>query len=307
MDHKTVLITGAGGFIARHLAALIRATYPSARIVGIDNVPIPGTIEFSLQNLLDRQNTARFLDRLRPDFIFHLAGKIYMSSFQELYEGNVATTEHVMAGLLEQNISCRVIIPGSAAEYGNIKSSDLPLVETQVPHPISPYGVSKVWQTELAKYYHQLGVDVVIGRMFNVMGAGMPEGLSLGAFVRQLKRIKSGGLPPILRCGDLRPRRDFIDVEDACRGLLAIARDGQSGEIYNICSGQSHEMGELLDLLARLSSVSVSIETEAERFKRIDIADIFGSNNKIRETTGWTPQIDLPESCRRMLADCMIP
>jgi len=301
MNHKTILITGSNGFIGRHLATAIRDACPAARLVGVDAVPVPGAPDMIVLDLLDREKTACLVSQTAPDYIFHLAGRIYTSSFSDLYESNVRVTENILESVRREGLPCRVVIPGSAAEYGAVRPADLPVGEEQISRPVSPYGVSKVWQTALATYFTHAGVDVVIGRMFNLVGRGMPEGLSLGSFVKQLQGMISGQLAPTLRCGNLQPKRDFVDVEDACRGLMAIARGGARGEIYNICTGRSHTVGDVLNFLIGLLNLDVTIETDAERYKLRDIDDIYGSNRKIREATGWLPEVSLEESCRRML------
>ena len=303
MNHKTILITGIHGFVGRNLETIIREKYPSARIIGIDIAFIKGNKHVVVMNLFDQNKISHLLEHELPDYIFHLAGSIYTPNFKLLYESNVLTTEILLDSLRNRGMSCRVIIPGSAAEYGAVHVDDLPLDEDHQTNPVSPYGVSKVWQTTIARYYGQLGVDVVVGRMFNLMGRGMPVGLSLGSFITQLKKIKAGDLPPRLVCGNLKSKRDFIDIHDACLGLIAIAERGACGEIYNICSGESISIGNLLDQMIRLINMNVPIESEEKLYKSIDIENIFGNNHKIFQETGWLPRITLLESCRRMLED----
>lgn len=305
MNHKKILITGSQGFIGRHLSVLIQRRYPYAEVIGVDYVDAKGKVNIPITrvDLLDQDKIADTIRRIKPDYIFHLAGKIYTSSFGELYESNVRTTKNLMECLITAESSCRIIIPGSAAEYGDVRFAALPVGEDYPPHPVSPYGVSKVWQTTVAQYYARLGADLVIGRMFNLIGKGVPEGLSLGSFVNQLKQIKKRSSERILKCGNLKAKRDFVDVEDACLGLMAIAEKGKRDEVYNICRGESHSIDSLLQEMIRMLNMTVHIEIDKERFKRQDIDEIFGCNEKIFKDTGWRPKIEIKDSCRKMLAD----
>jgi len=302
MNHKTILITGIHGFIGRNLVAIIKEKYPSARITGVDKTFCKGKENVAVMNLLDQKGMTHLLEQVLPDYIFHLAGNIYTENFKLLYEGNVLTTKILLDFLRNRGMSCRVIIPGSAAEYGTVHADELPIDEDHLTNPVSPYGVTKVWQTTLARYYGQLGVDVVIGRMFNLMGRDMPVELSLGSFISQLKRIKAGDLPPKLVCGNLKSKRDFIDVEEACLGLIAVAERGACGEIYNICNGESISIGDILDQMIRLINIAVAIESNEKYYKLKDIEDIYGSNNKILKETGWLPRMTLRASCERMIS-----
>jgi GDP-4-dehydro-6-deoxy-D-mannose reductase len=191
---------------------------------------------------------------------------------------------------------CRVIVPGSAAEYGRVSAPDLPLRETHLPNPVTAYGVAKVWQTTAVRHFASKGVDCVIGRIFNILGPGIPETLSIGAFATQLRRISAGELEPEILVGNLKPRRDFVDIKDVCSALLALAELGASGEIYNICSGASVSMEQILSALIQRSGVDVRVTIDERRIKRADIDDIYGSNEKIRHQTGWTPQAAIAQS-----------
>jgi GDP-4-dehydro-6-deoxy-D-mannose reductase len=126
----------------------------------------------------------QIIENIRPNYIYHLAGEIYTKDWGKLYRGNVETTINIME-VKRTGTSCRVVIAGSAAEYGCISDTDLPISEKQIPNPVVPYGVAKVWQTAIAKYYATLGVNIAIGRMFNIIGPGAPEGLSVSAFASQ--------------------------------------------------------------------------------------------------------------------------
>ncbi|MBI5885832.1 MAG: GDP-mannose 4,6-dehydratase [Deltaproteobacteria bacterium] len=256
-------------------------------------------------DLLDKAELIGILKQTRPDYIFHLAGVIFTRDWGEHYRGNVETTVNLLGAVKETGLKTRVVVPGSAAEYGRTQASDLPLVETRLPNPVTPYGVAKVWQTAVVRYYAACGVDAVCGRIFNVIGAGVPQGLSIGAFAEQIRKIKRREALPEIAVGNLSSRRDFIDVVDACRALAALAQSGRTAEVYNVCSGASVSMREVLDMMIKSAGVDVKLTTDPARLKDADIDDSFGSNAKIRNETGWSPVVSLKESVDALVADVL--
>lgn len=296
MNNKTILITGSNGFIGARLTSILSDTFPKVTIRGVDRVACSDGPETVVVNLLEPESASRIIEEIKPDYIFHLAGTIYTRDFQELYLGNVITTINIMEGVKKAGTQCRIVIPGSAAEYGLVPVTDLPITEEQMPNPIVPYGVAKVWQTTIARYYASLGIEVVIGRLFNIIGPGAPEGLSVGAFAKQLREIKRGELPAKILVGNLKPKRDFIDIVDACRGLIAIATKGKNGEIYNVCSGRSVSMEQVLRLMIKEAGVDIDVSIDPQRMKYSDIEDIFGSPEKIWNETEWRALVSLSES-----------
>lgn len=292
------LITGSNGFIGQHLARELACS--GMEIAGVDRCLAPAGAAL-LVDLLDPVATRRTIKEIRPNYIFHMAGLIHANSLEELYRGNVEPTVNLLQAVKESGCGSRVVIPGSAAEYGKVTVSDLPLTEERLPNPVSLYGVAKAWQTTVARYYAIQGLDVLIGRIFNVIGRGVPETLSIGAFAGQLKKIAKGDIPPQIAVGNLQPKRDFIDVSDACRGLLAVAEKGRSGEIYNICSGSSLSMGNILRMMIDYSGMDVQVEVDQARIKGGDVDDIFGSYDKLATETGWYPAVTIGDSLARIM------
>lgn len=301
MNDKTILITGSSGFIGRALFNAVKRLFPLSRVVGLDARPgVAGTV---VMDLLQKDAVARAMEGLRPDFVFHMAGVIYSKDWEEHCKGNILSTANLLDALSAADVHPRIIVPGSAAEYGRVLPHELPLTEERPPYPVTPYGVGKLWQTTLARYYADRGMDIVIGRMFNVIGRGMPSGLSAGSFARQINDIRQKAMPPIIHVGNLSAKRDFIDINDACRALVALAEKGAKGEAYNICSGRSCSIKELLDLMIQESGLEVKAVQDAERMKDSDIDEIYGSYEKLNVLTGWSPKVLILESVRELLAE----
>ena len=287
MPEGNVLITGIGGFLGFHLANELAQLTPELNIIGIDRKPLSGVDNAVVVDLGDRDALAQIFREVAPRYVFHMAGVVYSNEFKELYNGNVEIAINLLDLAHSSDYPVRVIIPGSAAEYGRVASKDVPITEEQPLNPVSAYGVSKAWQATVARYYALLGVDVVIGRIFNIIGRGAPESLAVGSFANQIKRIVCGETPPFILVGNLSTRRDYLDVADACRGLAAVAFTGRKGEVYNICSGHSVAMADILAMMISKAGISVSVEVENQRVKSCDIEDSYGSNLKLLRDSGW--------------------
>lgn len=303
MDNKKVLITGIKGFVGSVLRQLINAEFLKTIIYGIDKIYESNDLESIGLDLLDSIAVKHFISNIHPDYVFHLAGIIYCQDWNTLYQGNVQTTINIIEAVRESSPHCRIVIPGSAAEYGNVAACDLPIKENYLPQPISSYGVSKLWQTIIAQYYANRGVDIVIGRMFNLIGRGVSENLVIGAIIKQIMKIKNGQVEPRIFVGNIKTRRDFIDVFDACTGLCHLALKGRTGEIYNICSGTSVSIEKIVKMIIDLSGMQLIISIDEKRIKNVDIKDSRGSNQKIVNETNWQKKNSLQDSIKHMMSE----
>ncbi len=297
----TVLITGISGFLGAHLSQVLRDAWPEARLVGASRSPSREGAEWIRIDLLDASAVRHMVNSVRPDYVFHLAGRVNASDWTDLYRGNVETTLNLLESLVVTANPPRVVVVGSAAEYGCIAEDQLPINESAIPNPISPYGVAKTWQTVCARSFAFRGVPIVVGRVFNVIGAGLPETSAFGTFSAQLKRMISHGTERRLHVGNLSSLRDCLDVRDVCHALIALARSGRAGEIYNVCSGESVCMRDALGTLIALSGLSVEILVDEAKYRPDDVPVSYGSREKIGIATGWIPRVPLRESLRAML------
>ncbi len=286
-----VLVTGARGFIAGGLLRELRRR--------------PGNRVTLLRcDLLDAAATRRAVLKAAPRVIYHLAGTTKPLAWEGLWDAHVKATMNLLDAVaaLPRPGRTTVVVCGSAAEYG---SGGLPgpVKETDPNLPLSAYGATKLSQTVVALSYAPQGLDVRVARVFNAIGPGIPERLALGAFARQLADIKRRRQPPRLSVGDLRPKRDFVDVRDVATALVAVARRGAPGEVYNVCSGRAVSVAWMLDRLVSMTGLSVEIRRESGR-KLAGVPKIFGSHAKLTRECGWRPRVPLEASLRDTLAWC---
>jgi GDP-4-dehydro-6-deoxy-D-mannose reductase len=309
-----VLVTGIAGFVGGHLVDLLRAESPEARIFGLvrPKWPIPpGLPEKAMLidcELEDAHSVEAAVGALTPDRVIHLAAQ---SSPQQSWNDPAGTVRSNVLGLLHllevfrgRGMAPRVLVVGSAEEYGHADESDLPLREDAPLRPNNPYATSKVAQGFLALQY-ALGVKMPIirTRTFHHTGPGRGAAFAEGSFARQIAEIEAGLRPPVVSVGNLDAVRDFSDVRDVVRAYWLLSGRGQAGEVYNVCSGRGTRIREILDGLIAASDVPIQVHVDPERLRPLDVPAIVGDPSRLRRATGWVPRIALDVSLRDLLAD----
>ena len=221
-----VLITGAAGFTGRRLAAVM-----------------PGDVFAATRDhadLTDAVAVRALLASVHPAAIFHLAGGV-CGTLEDDYVANIITTENVLGAVRDLCLPCRVLLVGSAAEYGPAHGR---IAETAPLRPVSAYGLIKVCQTFLMRAFDDL--DLVMARTFNLTGDGQSTRLLAGRVAAWV----AAGKPGRLRLGALDAVRDYLPVEEAAAAYIRIARYGTRGEVYNVGSGQPVLIRDLVCTLA---------------------------------------------------------
>jgi GDP-4-dehydro-6-deoxy-D-mannose reductase len=241
-----------------------------------------------------------------PDGVFHLAAMSSVPvSYADPWEtigNNIQAQLNVLEAVRRHQASARVLIVGSNEEYGPPTADDLPLTEDSPLRPANPYAVSKVSQDLLGlQYYMSHGLRVIRVRPFNHTGPGQSERFVVPAFARQIALIEAGQQDPTLRVGNLNAGRDFSDVRDIVRGYRLALRDGVPGEAYNLASGRSRLIREVLDSLVSLSRAAVSVEVDPARFRPVDVPEVYGSAEKLRRATGWEPRVPFERTLKDTL------
>src|SRR4030042_3744376 len=218
------LMTGSSGCIGSQLALFLSAE-------GVDVIRIKHTA-------LGRNYVGieRIIKENKPDIVFHLAGTYQAVSTFDMLEANCLFSQKLVDVIKANGIGCRVVLMGTAAEYGPIEESALPIREDQPPCPETFYGISKLSQTMIGLAFAREGADVVVAGPFKVLGVGMSDLLAIPSFARQLRNIKSGKTPGVLNTGNLDTSRDFISVHSCVQALWLLAKaNGASGRGVNIC------------------------------------------------------------------------
>jgi len=298
----TWLITGAGGWLGgRVLDALVGAPGSADRIVVLGRKrpeSLRGAL-FVSADLRDAEGLGRVVGDLKPDVVIHAAGKTPPAPDEELYETNFWGTGRLLGALRAQDRPIRVVVAGSAAEFGPVPDAELPIADDCPCRPVTAYGRSKAMATAAALSARG-PMEVVVGRVFNLVGPGMPPSLAFGRFAAEL--ASPAPEPITLRTGRLDARRDFVDVRDAAKALIALAIDGEPGRAYNIASGRSRPIREGLDLLVGFSGRSVRIESD-DRARRGEPDDSRALVDRIAADVGWRPTFSFGRSMQELWAD----
>jgi GDP-4-dehydro-6-deoxy-D-mannose reductase len=259
-------------------------------------------------DLRDPGFVAEVIEVADLDCIVHLAAQSSVRrSFDEpastLADGALPAL-NMLNHIRESGEKTRVLLVGSADEYGVVPASEIPISETHGVKPASPYALAKSIQNQFGAMFCSLySVDTVMTRSFNHTGPGQREDFVLASFARQVAEIKRGTRAPVIDVGDLEIRRDFLDVRDVCDAYVVLLKKGRSGETYNVCSGNSYRIRDLLDRICALAGVEVQVRVDQARIRPIDMPDLRGDTTKIQEHTGWRAKLDIDETLKAMLED----
>ncbi len=305
------LITGAGGFVGAHLCAyllahtdweLLGTVYPHP----VEAQPPDPHLRLTHADLRDPEGVQALVEEVQPDYVFHLAAQsIPSESFADPWgtlETNIRSQLNILHSVRLLGLNTRILVIGSNEEYGRPEEGELPFTEETPLRPPNPYAVSKVTQDLMGlQFYLAYGMDVVRVRPFNHTGPGQSPRFVVPAFASQIARIEAGLQEPVMRVGNLDAARDFSDVRDIVRGYhLAVTR-GEPGEVYNLASGQPRSVRGLLETLLGYSQVEIRVEIDPERYRPVDVPEVYGSAAKFRQRTGWMPQIPFEQTLRDTL------
>ncbi|HHB90431.1 MAG TPA: SDR family oxidoreductase [Anaerolineae bacterium] len=307
------LVTGAAGFVGRHLIHFLLAE-TDLEIVGTiyRRHPQPpydsARVHLEQLDLRDESAVAEIVARWRPDYIFHLAGQSYVPVSWEhpwpTFDQNVHTQINLFRAMLAVGVDARILVVGSGEEYGAIDPDDIPIHEDVPLRPASPYAVSKVAQDLTGwQYFRSHGVHAVRVRPFNHIGPGQNEMFVASSFARQIAMIEAGLAEPILRHGNLEAIRDFTDVRDTVRAYWLVINRGEPGQVYNVGSGRGVRIQQLLDILLGMSRVPLRTEQDPARMRPSDIPAILCDPSRLQQVTGWQPRIPLEQTLADILND----
>jgi GDP-4-dehydro-6-deoxy-D-mannose reductase len=294
-----VLVTGADGFVGTHLVRTLRAR---GEVVDACGGPGgPAELEITSWPAVRARVIAS-----QADAIIHLAG---LSSVARSHE-QVATTLSVnvlgAANLFEavkqHAREARVLLIGSGEAYGAIPEGQRAR-EIDTLQPLSPYAASKVAAEILARQMVlAYGLQIVLVRPFNHLGAGQAPGFVVPAIARQLLDVMNGRAEPLIAVGDLSPVRDFSHVLDVIEGYLLLLERGVPGEIYNVCSGEPRRIRDLLDELQRLLGTRAEVRVDAHRLRPVEIPWLVGDPGKV-EALGWRRRRTVREALQDVLEE----
>jgi GDP-4-dehydro-6-deoxy-D-mannose reductase len=302
---RRALVTGSEGFVGRLLCR--RLADAGWAVMGCDLSVSPE----------DDRNDRRHCDLTLPGtagetvewagpltHVFHLAGLTFVpkaiedpaAAMRVNYEGTV----HLMRAVELLEPGARFLHVSTSEVYG--RPVRLPVDESHPIQPGNPYSISKAAADMHARYVAGQGkLDVVVARPFNHSGPGQTDAFVLSSFARQIAEIEAGRAEPALRVGNLTAARDFSHVEDVARAYLLLAERGKRGEVYNICSGESHSIQSAMERLIALTGKEIRWEVDKARWRPAAAGEMRGSHDKLTADTGWQPEIGFEDLLRDLL------
>jgi len=307
------LITGitgfAGSYLAEHLLTKgyeISGTYLTDD--GLRNVDgIKNRINLIKADLSQEKSVFDVVGKVSPTVIFHLAA---LTSPADSFKNPIATLNNNISlevNLLEavrkfNLLDTKILIVSSADIYGRVSKENLPINESTPLLPTNPYSVSKIAQDFLGlSYFFAYKLKVVRVRPFNHIGPRQSPKFAVSSFAKQIAEIEKGKKEAYLSVGNLEAKRDFTDVRDMVNAYSLAVEKGVDGEVYNLGSGISYKMSDILNRLISLSSAKIEVRTDKSLLRPSDDPELICDNSKFKKLTNWEPQISLDKTLKETL------
>lgn len=297
---RRVLVTGGSGFVGQWLsrAMLERGwTVFSGTIDWPPRAPLltqqeSDAIKWTMLDIRSDDEVTRAVEQSAPDYVVHLAGIAFApeanASPIRAFDINALGAMRLLLKLHGAGAKdTRILVVGSAEEYGQQDRTAYPIAEGAPLRPLTPYAVAKASQEQMAlQAFRANGQQVICTRSFNHSGVGHGESYLLPTLVRRARGLpKSGGT---LTIGNGHVIRDYLHVADVVAAYLLLLERGTPGEVYNVCSGKGVTVHELAERVLSRLGVQAGIASEASLVRPIDVPILVGDNAKLRSATGWS-------------------
>ena len=291
---KRALVTGirgfTGGFVSKELQARGYEVFGTSQAFEVKNRNIR-TID--LRNPFEIED---FVSEVQPHYVVHLAAMSFVAhdDAREIYDMNVVGTRNLLAALARQSaLPLAVVLASSANVYGNANLKSIS--ETATPNPVNDYAVSKLAMEYMAKLWFDK-LPITITRPFNYTGVGQSLKFLVPKIVHHFNESQ-----PEISLGNLRVSRDFSDVRVISKVYAELLSNPAPNETFNLASGKSTSIAELLDMLRELSGKDITVRSTVEFSRSDEIFELCGDASKLNAHIGEIGTIDLKETLKWML------
>lgn len=289
---ERIIVTGINGFVGKHLARELANN--GLEVVGVSREE---TVHDEISGIVHEYHSVdmtREWPAIMGDAVIHLAGLAAVGpSFdapQDYLNLNSAMLTNMAEYYLAQDKKPRIISISSGAIYD--PNQPLPITEESAIGYTSPYAVSKVLNELQCKYYRNRGLECIVARPFNHIGPGQLPGFLVPDIIEQLKRGDE------IKVGNITTRRDYTDVRDIARAYRLLATTPELHfDTYNACSGKSVQGESIVELVKNASGKPhATVTVDQSKIRPTDIANIYGSAERLKQDTGWQPEIALEQT-----------
>ena len=309
---KKALITGMTGMVGSHLADYIlensdwdiygmqRWRSPLDNIMHLmPRINSGNRVFVEYGDLNDMSSLLNVLNKVKPDYIFHLAAQSYpQTSFTapiDTLETNILGTCRLLDSVRQLGFDPTIHVCASSEVFGRVTADKLPIDEECGFQPASPYAISKVGTDLVGRFYAEAyGMKVMTTRMFTHTGPRRGDVFLESTFAKQVAMIEAGLQEPVIKVGNLESLRTYADVRDAVRAyFMLVTVNPIPGEYYNIGGSYTCKVGDTLQFMIDHSSMKsqISVKVDAARLRPID-ADLQVPNcEKFKAHSGWEPKI----------------
>ncbi len=304
---KKGLVIGAAGFVGSYLIDEMHANGIEAYATKLPHEKFENTkAKVYDLDIMDKEAIASLLFEIRPDYIFHLAAQSSVGLAWKnpglTIDVNIKGSINVMDAVRELFYKPRVLLIGSGEEYGHIRPGETPITEENLLRPGNIYAATKACQNMIGNIYSKAyDLELMMVRAFNHIGPGQAPMFVVSDFCKQVAEIEKGLREPVMMVGNLAAKRDFTDVRDVVKAYVKLIAAGKAGETYNVGSGNAKAIQEILDLIVSMSSSDIKVEIDPNKIRPVDVPIIEADIAKIKELTGWQPEIPLEQTIRETL------
>jgi GDP-4-dehydro-6-deoxy-D-mannose reductase len=289
-------VTGSSGFVAGHLVPYLRSL--GDEVVTLDRSGTPPV------DVTDTHRVRDVLRRERPDAVYHLAALSHVGESwdapETVFRVNAEGTLSILRASADAGVE-RVLVAGSADEYGVVDVDDLPITEDAPIRPITPYGASKAAADILAgQAFAADGLGTLRVRAFNHTGPGQISTMLVPGLAARIAAAERDGRQAI-SVGNLDVVRDLTDVRDVIRAYRLLVELGAPGDAYNVCSGRGVSVRDVAETLLAMSEAPLELVVDPELVRPVDVPRLVGSPAKLSAATGWEPEIPLEQTLRDVL------
>ncbi|MCQ2060529.1 MAG: GDP-mannose 4,6-dehydratase [Fibrobacter sp.] len=310
----SILVTGGTGALGFHILSNLSGT--NHDLFSFSNEqPQPWQkvegVEYLTGDLLNYKEVYEVVQKVQPTHVYHLASQSSVGlSYKKPYETlniNLLGTQTLLEAVQQVTPKAKVMLLSSSEIYGR---DDRQLTylhkEEDRPNPLTPYATSKACMELLGNQFHNAhGLHVVAVRPFHFTGPHHSRRFAIPSITYQLVKIKYYGAEPVIYSGSLDVSRDVVDVRDVARGMIQVLNTAESGEIYNICSGKSYTLRELVDMLVDIAGISVDFRFDPGYERSNDIPLLIGDPTKINNL-GWKPMVSIEDSLTDLFNEMVV-